>query len=44
MKTIIQFEEANLTFLQDLWTSILNFIPKLLLGIGFFILKSLKYC
>lgn len=38
MKTIIQFEEANLTFLQDLWTSILNFIPKLLLGIGFFIL------
>jgi hypothetical protein len=38
MKTIIQFEDANLTFLQDLWANVLAFIPKLLLGIGFFIL------
>jgi hypothetical protein len=38
MKSIIQLEEANFTFLQDLWANILAFIPKLLLGIGFFIL------
>ncbi len=38
MKTIIQLEEVNLTFAQDLWTKFLDVIPKILVGIGFIIL------
>jgi hypothetical protein len=38
MKTIIQLEEVNLTFIQDLWTNFLNVLPKILLAIGFVIL------
>ena len=38
MKTIIQLESVNLTFVQSLWTQFLNFIPKALLAIGFLIL------
>lgn len=38
MKLIIQLENVNFSFAQDLWRSILAFIPKILLGIGFIIL------
>lgn len=38
MKSIIQLDNVNLSFAQDLWKSVLSVIPKLLLGIGFIIL------
>lgn len=38
MKTIIQLEEVNFTFAQDLWSKLLDFLPKLMLGVGFIIL------
>lgn len=38
MKTIIQLEEVNFTFAQELWGKFLDFLPKLMLGIGFIIL------
>ncbi len=38
MKTIIQLENVNLTFAQDLWSQFLNVIPKILMGIGFIII------
>lgn len=38
MKTLIQLEEVNLTFIQELWRDFLNFIPKVFLAIGFVIL------
>ena len=41
MKALIQIQNVNLNFIQDLWSSILGFIPKLLLGIGFIILAWL---
>lgn len=41
MKALIQLQNVNLNFIQDLWRSILGFIPKLLLGIGFIILAWL---
>ena len=41
MKAIIQIQNVNLNFIQDLWSSVLGFIPKLLLGVGFIILAWL---
>ena len=38
MKSIIQLENVNFSFTQDLWRSILSVMPKILLGIGFIIL------
>ena len=38
MKTIIQLNDASFPFLQDLWRNILEFLPKLFLGIGFVLL------
>lgn len=38
MKTIIQIQEANFTFVQDLWSQFLDVIPKILMAIGFVIL------
>ena len=48
MKLIIQLEDVNLAFAQDLWRSILAVIPKILLAIGFvlmawLILKVVNY-
>ena len=34
MKTIIQLEEVNLSFIQGIWQNILDVIPKILLAIG----------
>ena len=38
MKLISQLSSFKLTFLEDIWNQILEFIPKLLLGIGFIII------
>ncbi|UMB62091.1 small-conductance mechanosensitive channel [Lutibacter sp. A80] len=38
MKTIIQLQEADFTFAQDIWSQISNIIPKILMVIGFVIL------
>lgn len=38
MKSIIQLENVNLSFTQNLWRSVVDVIPKILLGIGFIIL------
>ncbi|NLP57354.1 small-conductance mechanosensitive channel [Lutibacter sp. B1] len=38
MKAIIQLEDVNLTFIQNLWSDFLNVIPKIFLAIGFIIL------
>ncbi|MFD0760779.1 mechanosensitive ion channel domain-containing protein [Lutibacter aestuarii] len=38
MKLISQLNKFKLTFLEDIWNQILEFIPKLLLGIGFIII------
>ena len=38
MKTMIQLTDASFPFLQDLWKNILEFLPKLFLGIGFILL------
>lgn len=38
MKTIIQLQDANFTFVQDLWSQFLAIIPKFLMAIGFVIL------
>ena len=38
MKIIIQLQEANFTFAQDLWSQLLSVIPKILMAIGFIIL------
>lgn len=42
MKSLIQLEDINLSFNQDLWRSILSLIPKLFLGIGFLILAYIS--
>ena len=38
MKAIIQLDNVDFTFAQNLWNQFLNVIPKILLGIGFIIL------
>ena len=38
MKTLIQLQEANFTFIQDLWSKFLGIIPTILMAIGFVIL------
>ncbi|WP_372747009.1 mechanosensitive ion channel domain-containing protein [Lutibacter sp.] len=38
MKSIIQLENVNFSFTQNLWRSVVDVIPKILLGIGFIIL------
>lgn len=38
MKTMINLDDVNLTFAQELWSDFLNVIPKILLAIGFIIL------
>ena len=38
MKTLIQLQEANFTFVQDLWSQFLGVIPKILMAIGFVLL------
>ncbi|SDX41275.1 Mechanosensitive ion channel [Lutibacter oricola] len=41
MKTIIQLDQLDLTFTQELWSKIVDFVPVLLKGIGFIILAWL---
>ena len=38
MKILIQLQEANFTFVQDLWSQFLGVIPKILMAIGFVLL------
>ena len=38
MKTLIQLQEANFTFVQNLWSQFLGVIPKILMAIGFVLL------
>jgi hypothetical protein len=38
MKTLIQLQDVNFTFAQDLWSQFLGVLPKILMVIGFIIL------